>query len=77
MAGKGKYRQQPQKIISGTERSRRQPAANYVRASVGLEGFSLSEADEAHAQRFIDGQISLQEFVQPRADALTLPKSSS
>lgn len=62
--------------ISDTERSRRQSAVNYARASVGLEGFSLSEA-EAHAQRFVDGQISLQEFVQPRADALALPKSSS
>ncbi|MPT41229.1 MAG: hypothetical protein E2603_22800 [Achromobacter sp.] len=59
------------------ERCRRQAAVIYARASVGLEGFSLSETDEAHAQRFIDGQISLQEFVQPRADALTLPKSSS
>ena len=77
MAGKGKCRQQPQKTISDIERSRRQSAVNYARASVGLEGFSLSEADEAHAPRFIDGQISLQEFVQPRADALTLPKSSS
>jgi len=65
------------KTISDIERSRRQSAVNYARASVGLEGFSLSEADEAHAQRFIDGQISLRGFVQPRADALTLPKSSS
>ncbi|AWP73389.1 antitoxin VbhA family protein [Bordetella bronchiseptica] len=77
MAGEGKCRLQPHKTISDTERSRRQSAVNYARASVGLEGFSLSEADEAHAQRFVDGQISLQEFVQPRADALTLPKSSS
>ncbi|CCN16822.1 antitoxin VbhA family protein [Bordetella bronchiseptica] len=77
MAGKGNCRQQPPKTISDTERSRRQSAVNYARASVGLEGFSLSEADEAHAQRFVDGQISLQEFVQPRADALALPKSSS
>ncbi len=77
MAGKGKCRQQPHETISDTERSRRQSAVKYARASVGLEGFSLSEADEAHAQRFVDGQISLQEFVQPRAGALALPKSSS
>ncbi|WP_082884486.1 antitoxin VbhA family protein [Achromobacter insolitus] len=77
MAGKGKCRHQPHKTISDTERSRRQSAVNYARASVGLEGFSLSEADEAHAQRFVDGQMSLQEFVQPHADALALPKSSS
>ncbi|CUR73218.1 hypothetical protein BN2905_25040 [Achromobacter xylosoxidans] len=77
MAGKGKCRQQPHKTISDTERGRRQSAVNYARASVGLEGFSLSEADEAHAQRFVDGQITLQEFVQPRADALAIPMSSS
>lgn len=77
MAGKGKCRQQPHITISDTERSRRQSAVNYARASIGLEGFSLSEADEAHAQRFVDCQISLQEFVQPCTDALALPKSSS
>ncbi|CCN21271.1 plasmid-related protein [Bordetella bronchiseptica 1289] len=77
MAGEGKCGLQPHKTTSETERCRRQSAVNYARASVGLEGFSLSEADEAHAQRFIYGQISLQEFVQPRADALTLPKYSS
>ena len=77
MAGKCECRHHPHKTMSDTERSSRQSAVNYARASVGLEGFSLSEADEAHAQLFIDGQISLQEFVQPRADALTLPKSSS
>lgn len=77
MAGEDKCGSQPHKTISDAERGRRQSAVNYARVSVGLEGFSLSEADEAHAQLFIDGQISLQEFVQPRADALTLPKSSS
>ncbi|WP_373980576.1 antitoxin VbhA family protein [Achromobacter sp. JD417] len=77
MAGTGKCRQQPRKTISDTERSRRQSAVNYARASVGLEGFSLSEADEAHSQRFVDGQISLREFLQPPADALALLKSSS
>lgn len=77
MAGEGKCGLQPHKTISDAERSRRQSAVNYAWTSVGLQGFSLSEADEAHAQRFIDGQMSLQEFVQPRAVALTLPKSSS
>ncbi|MFU1980811.1 antitoxin VbhA family protein [Bordetella hinzii] len=77
MAGKGKSGPQPRKTISDAERGRRQSAVNYARASVGLEGFSLSEADKVHAQRFVDCQISLQEFVQLRADALALPKSSS
>lgn len=77
MAGEGKCALRPHKTISNAERSRREAAVNYARASVGLAGFSLSEADEAHARRFIAGEISLQEFMQPRADALALPKSSS
>ncbi|WP_338880032.1 antitoxin VbhA family protein [Achromobacter veterisilvae] len=54
------------KTISDAERDRRVAAVSYARASVGLEGFLLSAADEAHAQRFIDGQIDLNEFVRPR-----------
>lgn len=53
------------KTISDAERDRRVAAVNYARASVGLEGFSLSAADETHAQRFIDGETSLNEFVRP------------
>jgi len=77
MAGKGKCGLQPHKTISNTERCRSRSAVNYARASVGLKGFVLSEADEPNAQRFVDGQITLREFVQPRTDASTLPKSSS
>lgn len=77
MAGEGKRGLRPHKIISDTERSRREATVNYARASVGLEGFSLSEAEEAHAQRFINGEIRLQEFVQPRVEASVHPKSSS
>jgi len=54
------------KTISDAERDRRVAAVSYARASVGLEGFLLSAADDAHAQRFIDGQIDLNEFVRPR-----------
>ncbi len=52
--------------ISETERRRRQEACDYARASVGLEGFKLSQADEEHAARFIAGEIDLAEFVAPR-----------
>jgi hypothetical protein len=62
------------KTISGAERNRRVAAVNYARASVGLEGFSLSAADEEHSQRFINGDIDLEEFVQPRS-ALASPKA--
>jgi len=51
------------KTISDAERDRRVAAVNDARASVGLAGFSLSGTDEAHAQRFIDGEVSLNEFV--------------
>lgn len=77
MAGEGKCGLQPRQTISDAERSRREAAVNYARASVGLEGFSLSEANEAHARRFIAREISLQEFVLPRIDASVDPKSSS
>ena len=77
MAGEGKCGVQRRQAISDAERSRREGAVNYARASVGLEGFSLSEANEAHARRFIAGEISLQEFVQPWVDTLVHPKSSS
>ncbi len=74
MAEIGSHETELTKTISGTERDRRVAAVNYARASVALEGFSLSAADEEHAQRFIDGSIDLEEFVQPRS-ALASPKA--
>jgi len=49
--------------ISDAERQRRKDAVVYARASVGLEGFTLSASDAAHAERFINGEIDLAEFV--------------
>lgn len=46
-----------------SERLRRELAVKFARASVGLEGFVPSGRAEMNAQRFIDGQISLSEFV--------------
>lgn len=74
MAEMGSHETGLSKTISGAERDRRVAAVNYARASVGLEGFSLSAADEEHAQRFIDGDIDLEEFVQPRS-AMARPKA--
>lgn len=45
------------------ERTRRQEAVNSARASVRLEGFTLSADEEARAQRYIAGEITLDEFV--------------
>ena len=55
--------------ISANERRRRENAVNFARSSVGLEGFKPSKAEEAHARRFISGEIDLAEFVQVKADA--------
>ncbi|EJC61948.1 plasmid-like protein [Alcaligenes faecalis subsp. faecalis NCIB 8687] len=74
MAEMGSHETELTKTISGAERDRRIAAVNYARASVGLEGFSLSAADEENAQRFITGDIGLKEFVQPRS-ALASPKA--
>lgn len=67
MAEMGSHETELIKTISSAERARRVAAVKYARASVGLEGFSLNAADEEHAQRFIDGDIDLEEFVQPRS----------
>lgn len=49
--------------IEHHKRQEREEAVNYARASVALEGFQLSPADEEHAQRFIRGEIDLAQFV--------------
>lgn len=49
--------------ITEAERRKRQEAVNYARASVGLEGFKPSEADERRAARFVADEIDLAEFV--------------
>lgn len=60
-------------ITSAAERQRRENAVNFSRASVGLEGFKPSQEEEARAQRFINGEIDLNEFVQ----VVVKPKSES
>lgn len=49
--------------ICAVERQKRQRAVDFARASVGLEGFKLSDEMEAHGRRFINGEIDLEEFV--------------
>jgi Antitoxin VbhA len=56
--------------ISTEERSARERAVAYARASVALEGLRPSAADEERARRFINGELSVAEYVDP-ADLLT------
>ena len=44
------------------DREKRLQAVEYARASVELEGFTLSALDEQHAAEYIDGRITLDEF---------------
>ena len=55
--------------MSDIERMKRLEAVNFARANVGLEGFTLSEAEEARAHQFVDGEISLVEFVSEKPPA--------
>ena len=45
--------------ISKTERNLREESAKFARASVALEGFSLSDEYDAETKRYIDGEIDL------------------
>lgn len=51
--------------ITEAERRKRQAAADFARASVGLEGFKPSEEAEAQMRRHIAGETDLTEFVKP------------
>lgn len=48
---------------SADSRSRRKQAIDFARASVELSGFKITKDEEARAQRYIDGEITLAEFV--------------
>jgi hypothetical protein len=50
--------------ISEEEKKHRKEAWSFARANIGLEGYVPSEGDEARAQRFINGDISLEEYVE-------------
>ncbi len=54
--------------ISDEERRARQQAVEYAQASVALEGLEQTEAAKAHAQRFIDGEIGLDEYLSASFD---------
>jgi hypothetical protein len=56
--------------ICAAERRERQKAVDFARASIGLEGFNVSDEIEASARRFINGEIGLEEFVKPRISSI-------
>ena len=46
-----------------SDRAERLRAVNYARASVGLEGFKLSAFEEENARAYVEGEITLDEFL--------------
>jgi hypothetical protein len=50
-------------LISAAERRRREDAFKFASGSVGLEGFILSDQIKATSQKFIDGEIDLNQFI--------------
>lgn len=58
-------------LINDDERGKRAEAIAYAKASVELEGFVVSQELEEEAQRFINGEIDLEEFVSGYGKALT------
>lgn len=53
-------------IITSAERERRRKAVEYACVSIGLEGFVLSAEEKRRAQAFVDGELTLAEFVSAR-----------
>ena len=49
--------------ISAEERARRQKAANFAIANIGLEGLRIDAATEELTRRFVDGEIELSDFL--------------
>lgn len=50
-------------MIAPGERQRRQAAIDFARGSVRLEGFVISDEAEAIGRRFVEGGMTLPEYV--------------
>ena len=48
---------------AANQRLARQEAVDFARSSIELSGFSITKEHEAHAKRWIDGEIEWAEFV--------------
>ena len=59
--------------ISPAERRRREDAASFALANVGLEGFQPSQQTLEQTRRFINGEIPLSELVQVVPNAAPAP----
>lgn len=56
-----------QQLVNEEKRLQREEAVSYAYASVSLEGFVISPDEISHAQRYINGEITLSEFLSSSA----------
>ena len=50
-------------LTNHDEKPQRLKAVNFAWASVGLEGFELSNVEEEHARAYVEGDFTLDEFI--------------
>jgi hypothetical protein len=58
----------PDATDASNERRRRQAAIDFARGNVRLEGFIVSPQGEAVSQRYIEGELTIAQFVQAMMD---------
>ena len=63
--------------ITEDERARRREAVNFARGSVRFEGIVLSDEAEALAERFINGEITLEEHTRLGIELARRERSAS
>ena len=52
-----------EELTRRVERRKREKAVNFARANVGLSGFESDEFTEELCQRYIEGEITIQEMI--------------
>lgn len=55
-------------VISSDERERRRAAANFALASVGLEGFQVTDEYNVQLERFINDEIDFAELTKAASE---------
>ena len=57
-------------LISEKERQRRQEAAEFARCSLALEGFFISPEAQLMQDKFINGEVTIEECIQALHDSI-------
>jgi hypothetical protein len=63
----------PRPAISAAERARREKAVSFARGSVRYEGFTMSEQADLLDRRFVEGDLSLENYIREGKALAGLP----